>query len=129
MAATALYWTDRYDANTQMYACPEEGCGKTLKCKLSNSAKNPGRTFVSCSSDYGGCGMFCFLNEEPKYLGRNNNKKARTDNGTQVLGPIVNQPQVHEQRLGELATEVAELRKVISETSAKLDAIYEYITQ
>ncbi len=49
--ATCTYWTERFIADTGMYTCPD--CARDLKPKMSNSAKNPGRTFVSCSKDFG----------------------------------------------------------------------------
>lgn len=123
------YWNPRFDQEQGMYRCPEEGCTKMLKPKQAGpNSKNPGRWFVSCSADYGGCGLFSFTDEEPKYLGKNNKKRARTG-GTQVLGPLVNQPAAHEQRLGELATEVAELRKAFEEVSQKLEIAVSYIKE
>ena len=68
MAAVDQYWLDRYIAEKGMYTCPN--CDRELKEKLSQSAKNPGAKFVSCSADYGGCGFFGFLREapNPKFL-------------------------------------------------------------
>ncbi len=123
--AACNYWNARFNAPTGMYQCP--WCERDLKPKLSNSAKNPGKTFVSCSKDFGGCGLFSFLDAEPNEKFNPNNKRARTDNdagpaygGTNVLGPIAHAPDVANERLAELATSVANLE-------AKLDKCLEYI--
>lgn len=103
-----------------MYNCP--WCPRTLKAKLSNSAKNPGRGFVSCSKDHGGCGLFCFTDAIPddKYKPKDANaeaapapgKRSRVE-GTQVVGGINNAPNHVEQRLAELCTEISALRTEI----------------
>ena len=56
------FWTARFNAESKMYKCA--WCDRDLKSKMSNSAKNPGRGFVSCSKDFGGCGLFCFNGSE-----------------------------------------------------------------
>jgi len=111
MAAVDNYWLSRYDAAQAMYACPN--CDRHLKEKLSQSEKNPGAKFVSCSADYGGCGFFGFLREapNPKFLKGGKKpaaKKAKTagESGNVVVGPIAAIPSVVEQRLAELATAI-----------------------
>lgn len=113
------YWAQKFNAESQMYDCP--WCDRTLKAKMSTSAKNPNRTFVSCNKDFGGCGLFSFLDDEPneqfnpnKKAGGQGQKRARTQ-GTNIVGPVVNQPGVHEQRLAELASEVSGLKSMIVE--------------
>ena len=110
------YWQQKFNAGTGMYACP--WCQRELKPKLSNSAKNPGKTFVSCSKDFSGCGLFSFLDAIPDekfnpFTKQQGLKRAKPDappsQGTNVMGPVVNQPNVHEVRLAEL--------------SAKMDAV------
>ncbi len=127
------FWTDRFNAETKMYACPK--CPRELKAKTSNSAKNPGRSFVSCSPDFGGCDMFCFLDEEPRER-QQFPKRARAPNhdqpiaasrapgmsgGAVITAPAdIKEPGVVEQRLADLAAEVAALR-------GELHKILEYI--
>lgn len=124
MASVDQYWLNRYDPSTAMYSCPN--CDRQLKEKLSQSAKNPGAKFVSCSADYGGCGFFGFLREEPnaKFLKGGKKpaaKKAKVD-GAQVVGPIAALPNATEARLAELATE-------IQHNTSKLNEILDYIKQ
>lgn len=124
MAAVDQYWLDRYITEKGMYTCPN--CDRELKEKLSQSAKNPGAKFVSCSADYGGCGFFGFLREapNPKFLKGGKKpatKKAKVD-GNQVVGPVAAMPSVVEQRLAELATEIQHLTSQINE-------VLEYVKQ
>jgi hypothetical protein len=116
---TDEYWVKLFDADKKTYTCP--WCKRELKSKISNSAKNPGKSFVSCSKDYGGCGLFCFLNEQPndkfKPAGGDGAplafKRARAE-GTNVVGPIAAAPNAVEQRVADLAVEVAALRAAIA---------------
>jgi len=117
------FWSSRFHADRGDYDCP--WCARTLKHKLSNSAKNPGRTFVSCAKDFGGCGMFCFLDAVPDEK-HNPNKRARSDNGdtsntggvrsggNNIVGPIVSAPNATETRLADLAAEIAALRSEVA---------------
>jgi hypothetical protein len=119
-----LYWKNKFDAATGMYKCP--WCERDLKPKLSNSAKNPGKTFVSCSKDFAGCGLFSFLDAVPDEKfnpftkAKGLAKRPRSDDGAQppsagtnVLGPVVNQPDVHEKRLAELALAIDKLTSAV----------------
>ena len=114
--ATNQYWSEKWNSEKGMFECP--WCQRDLKSKMSTSAKNPNRTFVSCSKDYGGCGLFSFLDDQPNEAFNPNkagsNKRARSQ-GTNVLGPVVNQPAVHEQRLSELAAEIGSLKTMTQE--------------
>lgn len=124
------FWLDRYNEEKKMYVCP--WCSRELKAKVSNSAKNPGKTFVGCSKDYGGCGLFSFLDGVPddRYKPKDANasepaqKKSRPAPAApvQVVGPIAAPPDQTAQRLAELATEVTALRSEIA-------AISEFIKQ
>lgn len=109
-----------------MYDCA--WCDRELKPKMSNSAKNPGRSFVSCSKDHGGCGLFCFLDEQvnDKFRPKDASaaaptKRAKVD-GTQVIGSINQQPNAVEQRLAELCTELSLLRTQVHE-------VHEFVKQ
>jgi hypothetical protein len=113
------YWNEKFNVATQMYECP--WCQRELKAKMSMSAKNPNRVFVSCNKDFGGCGLFSFVDDQPnesfnpnKKQGGQGQKRAKTE-GTNIVGPVVNQPAVHEQRLAELAAEVSGLKSMIVE--------------
>lgn len=115
------YWKSKFDAASGMYKCP--WCERDLKPKLSNSAKNPGKTFVSCSKDFNGCGLFSFLDAVPNeqfnpFTKANGLKRARAEAppsaGTNVMGPVVNQPDVHEKRLAELSLAVDKLTTVVT---------------
>ncbi len=90
---------------------------------------------MSCSKDFAGCGLFSFLDAVPneqfnpftKAAGLK--KRARTDDaaappsaGTNVMGPVVNQPDVHEKRLAELALAVDKLSTAVAR-------IEEYVRQ
>lgn len=126
------FWRPLFRPNADVkkvgYECP--WCQRMLKSKVSNSAKNPGRSFVGCSKEYGGCGLFSFLDAEPDETYRPKEgkgadnavasasapKRARTE-GTNIVGPIVNRPDVTETRLAELATEVAGLRSELKDLS------------
>lgn len=118
----ASYWADKTAQDPQKgtgYTCP--WCQRFLKPKVSTSAKNPGRSFVSCASDYGGCGLFSFLDGVPDERFNPSKKdkgaplkKAKVD-GTQVVGPIADPPDAVAQRLAELSTEVAGLRSELAQ--------------
>ena len=125
MGEVCKFWADRRDGAD--YCCPD--CNRALKVKMSNTAKNPGREFVSCSKNFGGCGLFCFMNEEPRKVG-GGFKRPRDNNaptppragGTNVMGPVAATPGTHELRLAELATAVDKL-------TTKVDEIMEFIRQ
>jgi hypothetical protein len=95
--------------------------------KVSQSAKNPGKAFVACNKDYGGCGLFCFVENEPneKYNPNNGFKRPRAD-GNNIVGPIAAKPGVHEERLAELATAIDELR---TQVLSQLGEVLEYLKQ
>lgn len=125
------FWLQQYDAEKQIYTCP--WCQRDLKAKVSNSAKNPGKTFVSCAKDYNGCGLFSFLDAQPdeKFKPKETNgtigatnKRSRADPPApvQVVGPIAAPPDAVAQRLAELATEVTSLR-------SELAAVRKFIEQ
>jgi len=126
--ARNAFWDARYHAERGDYDCP--WCDRTLKHRLSNSVKNPGRTFVSCSKDYGGCGLFCFLDAVPDEKHNPNNKgfkRPATEaparaGGSNIVGPIVSAPNATETRLADLAANVDGLR---SDIKAVLDYIKE----
>lgn len=128
----APYWYQRFTAATGEYQCP--GCNRDLKPKMSNSAKNPGRTFVSCNKDFGGCGLFSFVDEEPRFLpGQKPPAKKRerseepSGGGTNVIGPVVNRPEAHEHRLADLAAEIAGLRADIKDLPQLMRELKEYL--
>ena len=126
-ATKQSYWQGRFDANNQMYTCP--WCDRGLKGKLSQSANNPTRGFVSCSKDYGGCGLFCFLDDEPNEQFNPRGQKRARSQGTNIVGPVVNKPDVHEQRLAELVTEFAEVKKHLSEVRKGQQEVLDYLKQ
>lgn len=112
------FWKQRHNG-TDGYDCPD--CHRLLKPKVSQSAKNPGRSFVSCSKDYGGCGLFSFLDEEPRFsaaAGTKSTKRPRADAPVNIVGPVAMQPQAHEQRLAELATTLADVNRGLATVSA-----------
>ncbi len=129
MAAVCTYWNDRFHKETGMYTCP--GCQRDLKPKMSQSAKNPGRTFASCSRDYGGCGLFSFIDEQPKFMPQvaQGAKRAREEGGNNVIGPIVNRPDVTETRLAELATKIDEATTVLGSLRSEIAFIASYVKQ
>lgn len=128
------YWKARvhdWEGNLS-YECPNgcttnQGNTKKLKPKLSKSAKNPNRWFLSCNDkSYNGskpgCGLFCWCDEEPNeqalskrqagtYTDAPSLKRARVDNeGTVVSGSgFVNMPD--------------QCHKDIAKMSAQLDAM------
>lgn len=104
--------------------CPS--CGKALKAKVSSTPKNPGRSFVGCSKDYGGCGAFGFLDEPWADKGKSAPKRARTA-GTNLVGPIAAAPNATDTRLAELAAKIDQLvtsvevmGRTVSELSHKI---------
>ncbi len=119
-------WKARYDEAQKMYKCM--WCDRMLKAKVSNSAKNPGRTFVSCSGDHGGCGMYSFLDGAPNEKFRQA-KRARPDDaqtqGTNLVGPIFAQPSATDERLAALATEIAGLRGEIATIAKYIQQVNE----
>ena len=120
MSEAEVYWRGLFIAASGVYQCP--WCSRDLKPKMSNSAKNPGKTFVSCSKDHGGCGLFSFLDQTPNEKFNPNKggdtKRARTEptQGNAIVGPVVNRPDAHEVRLAELAAKMdsfaTDLRKI-----------------
>lgn len=124
MSACA-YWNSKYHADRAMFECP--WCQRDLKSKLSTSAKNPNRAFVSCNKDFGGCGLFSFLDDQPNESFNPNNKrgggvgaKRPRSEGTNIVGPVANAPGVHEERLAELVTEMAALKTLVTEAHQDL---------
>ena len=127
--AACDYWNAKFDGPSGMYNCP--WCPKQLKPTVSKSAKNPGKVFVSCNKDYGGCGLFSFIDKEPNDKFKpNGTKRERSESaGTNLVGPVAKRPDVLEIRLGELATEVSELRSRLVESLAKIDEIHTYVKE
>jgi len=115
--STNQFWSSRFNAQTSMYDCA--WCARQLKSKISHSAANPDKEFVSCAKDYGGCGLFCFLdalpNEKFNPNKKGGTKRAAPDNsgGTNIVGPIVNAPNATEARLADLAATVDGLRSEV----------------
>ena len=121
--ATNAYWQARYNAATGMFGCP--WCNRELKVKMSTSAKNPNRPFVSCNKDFQGCGLFSFTDDTPNEAFNPNKKqgqkRAKTETqGTNIVGPVANQPGVHEQRLAELAFEMGALKAALVSLEAEV---------
>ena len=135
MAST--FWQQAFNGDTKQYTCP--WCARGLKSKVSNSAKNPGRSFVSCSKDYGGCGLFCFLDampddkHRPNATGDNSSKRARTDSprtgGNNVIGPIADAPSAHEARLADLAAKIDQLATVIGQLVMDVSIVSAYVKE
>ena len=129
----ADFWRQRFNTNDNTYECP--WCHRGLKSKLSKSAKNPDKVFVSCAKDFGGCGLFCFLDSVPNDKFKpNTNKRPKTDDdpqpgGNNVIGPIVNNPDVHEVRLAELAAKVDNLASQLGKVEEGLRKVLEYLEQ
>lgn len=124
------FWTSRFNAESKMYTCA--WCPRELKSKMSNSAKNPGRGFVSCAKDFGGCGLFCFLDSKPddKFRQQQGEKRARAEpSGTNIVGPVAAAMGDTDKRVAELATENAALRAQMSAILSKLDVIFDYVKQ
>jgi hypothetical protein len=104
-----------------MFTCP--WCQRDLKEKLSTSEKNPNRGFFSCNKDFDGCGLFCFSDATPDErfnpAKKQDFKRARREGGgataLQVVGPVANQPGIHDQRLAELATKLDALVTIMHE--------------
>jgi hypothetical protein len=123
--ATCDFWSSRFNASAGNYQCP--WCSRDLIPKMSNSAANPGKTFVSCAKDFGGCGLFSFLHQPPNEKFNPNKKqgfkrtKEDSENdvprvgGSNIVGPIVSAPNATETRLADLAAEVAHLRSELKE--------------
>lgn len=146
------FWLDRRDANGNL-TCPTNGCGRDLKVKLSNSAANPGRSFVSCDTKFDGCGRFCFVDEAPnpkfekkleaaaKNGGGNKRERADTDDGnggnsknfrvegTSVTGQVAYPPSVTDARVADLANEVATLRQMMLAQQEQLAVACAYIKE
>lgn len=144
------FWLDRRDANGGI-TCPTNGCGRELKVKLSNSAANPGRSFVSCDTKFDGCGRFCFVDEapNPKFEKKleaaakgGSNKRERTDDGseggnsknyrvegTSVTGQVAYPPSATDARVADLANEVATLRQMLLAQAEQLTVACAYIKE
>lgn len=130
--AACDYWTQRFNAQAGSYDCP--WCARVLKPKLSTSVKNPGKTFVSCSKDFGGCGLFSFLDSPPNEKFNPNGgggggvkrersvEAASAPRGTNIVGPIVNAPNVTEQRLADLAAKIDGL-------ASKMEQVLAYVKE
>jgi hypothetical protein len=106
-AAINQVWSDQAQGDGN-YTCP--WCDSTLKPKISNSAKNPGRTFVGCSKDYGGCGLFSFLDDAPNEKfnpNKGGGKRARTG-GTMLTGAVAGLPGADSKRIADMADQLAQ---------------------
>ncbi len=129
-----LFWQGQAKGDGD-YTCP--WCNRDLKSKLSNSAKNPGKVFVSCSADFGGCGLFCFIDKVPddKYKPKNNatstTKRARpeAEGGTQLIGGIAALPNGSEKRLADLLAEVARLATLVERISTDLAKVAKFVAE
>lgn len=111
------FWQQRFNSQVQMYDCST--CSKQLKPLVAGAhTKNAGRSFVSCSKDYGGCGLFCFLDDEPRAFAP---KRARGDGGTNVIGPVANAPSVTDERLAELIAKVDALTALVKTLAGAFD--------
>ncbi len=147
------FWLDKrtFDGN---YTCPTNGCGRDLKLKTSNSAANPGKTFVSCDVKFDGCGLFCFTDSEPnpKFTKKceaqaksgGGTKRERTDDadsgsggnsknfrvdGTSVTGQVAYPPSATDARVADLANEVATLRQMLQAQVDQLAVACAYIKE
>lgn len=98
-------------ANGDKFGCP--WCGLLLKKMVSGpNSKNPGRAFVSCNKDYHGCGLFCFLDDEPNEK-FNPNKKAGGNKraaGTTLVGAVAKAPSVQEDQLARIQADVTKIK-------------------
>lgn len=145
------FWLDKRTPDGN-YTCPTNGCGRDLKLKTSNSAANPGKTFVSCDEKYSGCGLFCFTFKEPdpKFTKKleataaaqkrprdeadadsgsgGNSKNFRVD-GTSVTGQVAYPPSATDARVAELANEVATLRQMLQAQVDQLAVACAYIKE
>lgn len=146
------FWLKQRDEATGNYTCPTKGCGRDLKVKLSNSAANPGRSFVSCDPKFDGCGRFCFTDEAPnpkfekklEAAAKNGGtKRERTDDdagsggnsknyrvdGTSVTGQVAYPPSATDKRVADLANEVATLRQMLLAQAEQLTVACAYIKE
>lgn len=83
----ASFWAE-HQRDDGDFDCPTEGCGRVLKVRVSNTAKNPNRQFVSCAKDFGGCGLFCFTDERPKFGGGKSAQKRARPGGNGYSGQL-----------------------------------------
>ncbi len=147
------FWLDRRTGDGN-YTCPTNGCGRDLKVKLSNSAANPGRSFVSCDQKFDGCGRFCFVDEapNPKFEKKlesqakgSGTKRERTEDasdggsggnsknfraeGTSITGQVAYPPSATDARVADLANEVATLRQIVLAVQEQLTVACAYIKE
>lgn len=124
--ATCDFWTERFVPAENMYTCA--WCDKHLKAKISNSEKNPGKVFVSCSKDYGGCGLFSFLDAPPndkfKPGGGGAQKRGRAP-AQSLAGPVAAAPPNWALQLAALATQVADTNAAIAELEKRVTMLEE----
>lgn len=117
------FWKTRATGDGK-YQCT--GCTFHLKPFQSKSVKNPGRWFVSCNKEKGGCGVFSFLDEEPKFP--QGQKRARTG-GNNYTGPIAAAPNVLEERVAQLSTQVQTLESMLTDMREHLTVCCAYIKE
>lgn len=73
-------WTAKVCADG-MFECPNPQCGNRLKVRISQTAKNPNRPFISCNKKYG-CGeFFGFLDAPFKGFSGSNKRQRNEGNG------------------------------------------------
>ena len=112
MSGVCNYWVTKRDGDG--YKCP--WCARDLKSKLSKSEKNPDRPFVSCDKKFGGCGLFCFLDDQPKEQ-FNPNKQGgagKTGGGNVFGGSYAAKPPAENMEIAALKAKVATLESQIA---------------
>lgn len=126
----ATFWAEHQREDGD-FDCPGEGCGRVLKARMSNTAKNPNRQFVSCGKDFGGCGLFCFTDERPKFTGgkqaQGAQKRARAAGYSQQLAVVENDqvariPAEVEVQISRLATAIDRVEQDLRAVKALLEA-------
>lgn len=123
--ASCEFWNTRFDRNSNMYNCP--WCDRQLKARISQSEKNPGKTFVSCSKDHGGCGLFCFLGEEPndKFKPGAAKRPRGGGNGQSFVGAVAAAPPQALVEVAKLQTETADLRAAVADLTSRVAMLEE----
>ena len=110
------FWKDRYDSASAMYKCA--ACDRELKTKVSKSEKNPDRVFVSCDTKFGGCGLFCFTDEEPKKFA-----VAKAKQGAVLGGAYAAAPPTADIDIANLKAKVATIESQLSTIFADLEML------